>query len=122
MLPTNLAPSRLTPSAQDHYLQNSCKLFSIILKSVFGSGDSRHVVKRILLVFAVVALYAAHQDFWNWRTAYPLVFGFLPIGLFYHGCFSVAASLVMWLLVKYAWPAHLESEVEQREAGEDVAN
>ena len=40
-------------------------------------------MKRILLVVAVVALYALHQDFWFWRTAHPLVFGFVPIGLFY---------------------------------------
>ncbi len=67
---------------------------------------------RIVLVLIVVALYVLHQDFWFWRTAHPLVFGFMPIGLFYQACFSVAASLVMWLLVTYAWPSHLESEVE----------
>jgi len=73
---------------------------------------------RILLVVVVVALYVLHQDFWFWRRATPLVFGFVPIGLFYHGCFSVAAALVMWLLVKYAWPSHLESEVEQQREGD----
>jgi hypothetical protein len=77
---------------------------------------------RILLVVVVVALYILHQDFWFWRTAHPLVFGFIPIGLFYHAGFSVAASLVMWLLVKFAWPAHLEREVEQRKPEEDAAN
>jgi len=76
---------------------------------------------RILLVVVVVALYILHQDFWFWRRATPLVFGFVPIGLFYHGAFSVAAALVMWLLVKYAWPAHLESEVEQEQREGDTA-
>ncbi len=71
-------------------------------------------MKRVLLVAAVAALYALHQDIWNWRTAHPLVFGFIPIGLFYHACFAVAASLVLWLLVKFAWPSHLEQEVEGR--------
>ena len=71
-------------------------------------------MKRILLVIAVVALYVLHQDIWFWRTAHPLVFGFLPIGLFYHGCFSIAAAGLMWLLVKFAWPGHLESEVEHK--------
>jgi len=70
--------------------------------------------KRALLVLAVVALYVLHQDVWFWRSARPLVFGFLPIGLFYHACFSVAASLLLWLLVTYAWPAHLEDEAERR--------
>ena len=67
-------------------------------------------MKRILLIVAVVALYALHQDFWFWRTAHPLVLGFVPIGLFYQACYSVAAALLLWLLVKFAWPSHLERE------------
>ena len=78
-------------------------------------------MKRILLLIAVIALYALHQDFWFWRTARPLVFGFIPIGLFYQGCFSVAASLLMWLLVKAAWPEHLEEEIEVAKSGEEGA-
>ncbi len=77
-------------------------------------------MKRILLVVAVVVLYILHQDIWFWRTAYPLVFGFVPIGLFYHACFSVAAALLMWLLVTFAWPAHLEREVEQHAHDEEA--
>jgi uncharacterized protein DUF3311 len=73
-------------------------------------------MRRTLLVLAVAALYVLHQDLWFWRTARPLVFGFMPIGLFYHACFSVAASLLMWLLVTHAWPAHLEEEAERRPA------
>jgi len=78
-------------------------------------------MKRILLALVVLALYVLHQDFWFWRTAHPLVLGFIPIGLFYQACFSVAATLVMWLLVKYAWPGHLEREIEQRAPEEDAA-
>lgn len=70
-------------------------------------------MKQFLLVLAVLTVYVLHQDIWFWRTAHPLVFGFIPIGLFYHACFSVLASLMMWLLVKTAWPAHLEQEVEK---------
>jgi len=65
-------------------------------------------LRRFLLVLLVVGFYLLHQDFWFWRAAKPLVFGFLPVGLFYHACYSVAAAAVMWLLVKYAWPSHLE--------------
>lgn len=79
-------------------------------------------MKRILLALVVLALYVLHQDFWFWRTAHPLVLGFIPIGLFYQACFSVAATLVMWLLVKYAWPGHLEREIEQRASEEDPAS
>lgn len=81
-------------------------------------------MKRILLVVAVVALYALHQDFWFWRTARifgVIPFGFIPIGLFYQACFSAAASLLMWLLVKFAWPSHLEREIEQSESEEERA-
>jgi len=79
-------------------------------------------MKRTLLVIAVIALYVLHQDFWFWRTAHPLVFGFIPIGLFYQGCFSVAAALLMWLLVKFAWPSHLERVVEQQRPEEEAAS
>ena len=77
-------------------------------------------MKRILLVVAVLVLYLLHQDFWFWRSSY-LVFGFIPIGLFYHAVFSVAAALLMWLLVTFAWPSHLEREVEQAQHEEDAA-
>jgi hypothetical protein len=65
-------------------------------------------MKRALLAIMVGALYVLHQDFWFWRSATPLVFGFLPIGLFYHACYSVAVAAAVWLLVKYAWPSHLD--------------
>jgi hypothetical protein len=57
----------------------------------------------------VLAFYVLHQDVWFWRTARPLVFGFLPIGLFYHAAFTAACAGLLLLLVRIAWPAHLES-------------
>ena len=69
-------------------------------------------MKKALLGLATLALYLLHQDVWLWRTARPLVFGFVPIGLFYHACYAGVASLLMWLLVRYAWPDHLEHEAE----------
>ena len=73
-------------------------------------------MKRSLLVVAIIALYLLHQDFWFWRATAPIVFGFLPIGLFYHVCFTLAISVLMWLLVKHAWPADLEEEVDWEDA------
>jgi hypothetical protein len=67
-------------------------------------------MKHVLLAIACVALYLLHQDFWFWRTARPLIFGFFPIGLFYHAGYTVAVSLLMWVLVRYAWPAHLDKD------------
>ena len=88
---------------------------------MLGSATTADKMKRILLVVAVAVLYILHQDIWFWRSSY-LVFGFIPIGLFYHACFSVAAALLMWLLVTFAWPSHLEHEVEQAEREEDRAS
>jgi hypothetical protein len=67
---------------------------------------------RWIAAAAVALLYVLHQDLWFWRDARPLVFGILPIGLFYHVAFTLASSLVLWLLVSAAWPAHLEERRE----------
>lgn len=73
-------------------------------------------MKRLLLILAVTALYLLHQDFWNWRTAKPLMFGFLPAGMSYHAIYTIAVSLVMALIVRAAWPSHLEDEAERAES------
>ena len=75
-------------------------------------------MKRLLLVSAIIALYLLHQDFWFWRAAAPFVFGFLPIGLFYHVCYTLMIAVLMGLLVKYAWPAQLEAD--DTETGEQA--
>lgn len=73
-------------------------------------------LKTLALAIAIAALYALHQDIWFWRSARPLVFGFLPVGLAYHGAYCVAAALLMWTLTKVAWPHHLEQDAS---LGED---
>lgn len=65
-------------------------------------------MNRSLLVAAVAAVYLLHQDFWFWREARPLVFGFLPVGLAYHGAYCLVVAALMWWLTRTAWPAHLE--------------
>ena len=69
--------------------------------------------KRILLVLVIASVYLIHQDVWNWTRVEPLLFGFLPIGLWYHAAYSLLASALMWLLVKFAWPKSLE-EIERK--------
>ena len=66
-------------------------------------------MRPVALSVLVAAFYVLHQDVWFWRDARPLVLGLLPVGLFYHAAFTVACSVLLWLLVKYAWPAHLEA-------------
>tara|TARA_Y100000590_G_scaffold415023_1_gene512416 strand:+ start:49 stop:327 length:279 start_codon:yes stop_codon:yes gene_type:complete len=71
---------------------------------------------RAILILFVFCLYVLHQDIWYWNVARPLIFGFLPIGLFYHAAYSVAVSVLMLLLIKYAWPSHIEHEAELKES------
>ena len=68
---------------------------------------------RILLTIAIAALYILHQDIWFWRSARPLVFGFLPIGLAYHAAYCLAAAALMWALTRFAWPAHLDEDTRR---------
>jgi len=65
-------------------------------------------MKKLLLFLLVVLVYAAHQDAWNWRKADPMIFGFLPVGLAYHAAYSIAAAVMMAILVKCAWPKGLD--------------
>ncbi len=58
---------------------------------------------RLIIWMFVALLIILHQDFWNWESA-ETVFGFMPIGLFYHACLSVAAGVVWWLACIFAWP------------------
>ena len=66
-------------------------------------------LKTFLLTALVAAIYVLHQDFWNWKQAEPLIFGFLPIGLAYQAGYSVLAAAMMAVLVRTVWPRHLEN-------------
>lgn len=67
-------------------------------------------MKRLPLYLLLVTLFLLHNDWWFWNNS-DLVLG-LPIGLTYHVGLCLAAVLVMFLLVRFAWPRHLD-EVEE---------
>jgi len=67
-------------------------------------------MKKLLLTLLVVLLYLLHQDYWHWRVADPVVFGLFPIGYFYHLVYTIVVTGVMWLLVRLAWPGHLDGQ------------
>jgi len=56
----------------------------------------------------VTLLYALHQDVWFWREARPIVFGVLPVGLFYHAAYTVVTAVALWALVRLVWPHDLD--------------
>jgi len=60
----------------------------------------------------VLLLTILHHDLWFWNDS-SLVGGIIPIGLFYHGCLSVAAAFVWYLATKFAWPFDDADEAQQ---------
>ena len=66
--------------------------------------------KRIIFIVFVLLL-LLHQDSWNWDNA-NLVLGFMPVGLFYHACYSLVAALFWGIVMKVAWPTELEEWAE----------
>ena len=63
---------------------------------------------RWLLVLVVLFVLVLRHDYWWWDDARPLLFGFLPVGLWWQTLVTLLAAAMMWMLVKFAWPAHLE--------------
>lgn len=70
-----------------------------------GAGRSRWALYAALLV-----LYLLHNDLWLWNEA-RLILG-LPVGLLYHVGFCIVTSVVLAMLVKWAWPA-LDTNAEE---------
>jgi hypothetical protein len=71
-------------------------------------------MKRWIWVMVVV-LAILHYDFWWWNDS-TLLFGFLPIGLGYHGAFSLVCGLCWALVVYFAWPSELEEWANETDA------
>lgn len=71
----------------------------------------------LIIAALVLLLLIAHQDNWFW-TDKTLVFGFLPIGLFWHACISIAAAATWWLATCIAWPIDDESSASTPAASE----
>lgn len=60
----------------------------------------------------VILMLIVHQDNWFWNDN-TLVFGFMPIGLFWHACISIAASATWFLATRLAWP--IDDSVSNKE-------
>lgn len=62
---------------------------------------------RLIIAGLVILLIVLHQDVWNWDSR-ALVFGFIPLTLFYQVCISIGASATWYLATIIAWPEDLE--------------
>ena len=60
-----------------------------------------------LVIGLAIAMLILHQDSWLWSNT-SLVFDFIPVGLFYHACFSIAVAVLAVLAIKFIWPHDLE--------------
>lgn len=58
---------------------------------------------RWVAVLVVLGLVVLHHDAWFWDDG-TLVAGVLPIGLAWHGGFSLLAALAWWVVSTVAWP------------------
>ncbi len=65
-----------------------------------------------VVYLVLLAVYILHNDLWLWSDS-SLFMG-LPVGLTYHIAYSLFATVLMYVIVRFAWPAHLDAE----EAGE----
>jgi hypothetical protein len=75
-----------------------------------------------LVAPALLLFYGLHQDLWFWREARPLVFGVLPIGLFYHAAYTLAVTPLVWGLIRVAWPAHLDEDSQPGRPAPDTGS
>ncbi|MGK0304230.1 MAG: hypothetical protein ACI89X_005138 [Planctomycetota bacterium] len=72
--------------------------------------------------WALVALLAIlHYDFWNWGDR-SLMFGFMPSGLFYQAMISIGAAVAWAMVVKFAWPTHIEEWADSAPASAAADN
>lgn len=62
-----------------------------------------------IIIGLVILLMLLHQDVWFWDDK-TLLFGFMPITLFWHACISVGATMTWALATKIAWPDVLQEE------------
>ncbi|MBX3745305.1 MAG: hypothetical protein KF833_08330 [Verrucomicrobiae bacterium] len=67
-------------------------------------------------IFAL--LFILHHDFWWWDDR-SLVLGVVPIGLAYHGMFSVAAAMLWAAATRFAWPGEIEAWAEHPVTGDE---
>ncbi|MDC0935884.1 DUF3311 domain-containing protein [Pirellulales bacterium] len=75
--------------------------------------NSAKILCMTRIVWALILLLLVlHQDNWFWSDG-RLVFGFIPTGLFYHACLSLAAGAVWLFAVKYAWPAGVDDDAPE---------
>ncbi len=64
--------------------------------------------QRAKVAWGVIAVLAVvHYDFWYWNDD-SVVFGFMPVGLWFHALISLLAGIAWAGVVAFAWPTWIE--------------
>ena len=65
-------------------------------------------MRRTLVYAALLILYLLHNDLWLWNDG--RLWRGLPAGMLYHIGYCFAVSLLMAVIVRYAWRPDADSE------------
>ena len=52
----------------------------------------------------ILALIVLHHDFWLWDRIEPILWGWVPVALWYHVAYTLLCILAVVLLGRWAWP------------------
>ncbi len=74
--------------------------------------------ERSSSVFAVLSWRSCTRISGTGTTA-GLVFGFMPVGLVYHACYSLVAAAFWAFVIKFAWPSEIVAWAESEDEGGD---
>jgi hypothetical protein len=64
--------------------------------------------KQWRAVGLLATMYVLHNDWWLWSNS-TIVAG-LPVGLGYHVLYMLVTAVVLAIVVRLAWPTHLDTE------------
>lgn len=74
-----------------------------------ATGEKPNGAGRTFVGIAILILLVLHHDVWNWDSR-TLIFGIVPLTLFYHVGISIAASVVWFVATRCAWPADVDED------------
>lgn len=74
-----------------------------------ATGEKPNGAGRTIVWGAILLLIVLHHDVWNWDSR-TLIFGIIPLTLFYHVGISIAASVVWFVATRCAWPTDVDED------------
>ncbi len=57
-----------------------------------------------IFLLALIVFVFLHLDLWGWSRIEPMLFGWIPYHIWYHGLLTVLVALWMIWLVVWIWP------------------